>query len=88
MKCTQVDYLYLRDWLYSILLGNYNGKQCHVDDSLAIIERAQSVGVKTIICTAGSVKESEELLKFCRRFPIEFGRTEISYRFPLRSHIF
>ncbi|KAF5177522.1 Tatd dnase domain containing [Thalictrum thalictroides] len=42
--------------------GIYNGKQCHVADIAAVLNRAWNAGVDRIIVTGGSLKESKEAL--------------------------
>ncbi|KAD1800788.1 hypothetical protein E3N88_42276 [Mikania micrantha] len=42
--------------------GVYNGKQCHLADIAAVLNRAWSAGVDRIIVTGGSLEESKEAL--------------------------
>lgn len=49
----------LNDEMYS---GVYNDKQRHEGDLGWVLERAKSVGVNKIICTAGNVEDSENTL--------------------------
>jgi TatD DNase family protein len=50
----------LNDEMYS---GVYNEKSRHEGDLSLVLQRAKSVGVNKIICTAGSTYESENALK-------------------------
>ena len=43
--------------------GQYNGKKRHEDDTEMVLQRAKSLGVQTIICTAGNIQESIDTLK-------------------------
>lgn len=49
----------LSDEMYS---GVYNDKQRHEGDLSFVLDRAKSVGVNKIICTAGNVEDSENAL--------------------------
>ncbi|KAG2683127.1 hypothetical protein I3760_10G018300 [Carya illinoinensis] len=42
--------------------GIYNGKQCHLPDIAAVLNRAWSAGVDRVIVTGGSLQESKEAL--------------------------
>ena len=48
--------------------GEYNGKQRHVEDRISVLQRAKSMGVQSVICTAGSVQESIDTLKLVREY--------------------
>jgi TatD DNase family protein len=49
-----------------VLHGKYNEKQCHRDDYLDILLRANSMGVRSILCTASSTEESRDVMQICR----------------------
>jgi TatD DNase family protein len=46
--------------------GKYNERTIHEDDYLRILQRASSVGVLSLLCTASSTMESADTLKLCR----------------------
>ena len=43
--------------------GRYHGKERHQPDLESVLEKAKREGVEAIICTAGSLTESQEALK-------------------------
>ena len=48
--------------------GNYRGTQRHEPDLHLAIKRAQNVGVRHIVVTAGTVEESRRAVEFCREW--------------------
>mmetsp|Transcript_31074 Transcript_31074/g.52494 ORF Transcript_31074/g.52494 Transcript_31074/m.52494 type:complete len:326 (+) Transcript_31074:38-1015(+) len=51
--------------------GEYNNKQRHDPDINLVIERAHSMGVKTMIFTGSNVEESRKSLSFCETHPLD-----------------
>lgn len=68
--------------------GKYRNKNVHDDDTIDVLERAKSMGVVSMIITAGNVEESIETLKFCRRISVEYGLYSTVGVHPTRSNVF
>jgi TatD DNase family protein len=49
-----------------VFRGIYNDRNIHEDDYLRILQRAKSMGVFCLLCTASSTTESVDTLKLCR----------------------
>ncbi|ORM41008.1 putative deoxyribonuclease TATDN1 [Babesia sp. Xinjiang] len=48
--------------------GLYNGKPRHIPDLPKVIERAQNIGVKKMVLTAGTLGEVHEALDICKEY--------------------
>ena len=48
--------------------GEYHGKRCHECDLSLVVERASSLGVKSMLCTASNPKEARHTLQICRQY--------------------
>lgn len=48
--------------------GRYNGKEKHECDVEEVLNRCNSVGVKSLLLTGGNVRESEGCLKLCKMY--------------------
>lgn len=68
--------------------GEYNNKVAHESDVNLVVERAQSMGVKSIIFTGSSIKNSIETLAFCNSFPPDHGLYCTAGIHPCSSKIF
>lgn len=54
--------------LDDMFLGVYREKQLHAGDLLHVLDRAKAVGARHVICTAGSVLESQRALALVRTY--------------------
>ena len=68
--------------------GEYNNKQQHESDVNQVVERAQSMGVASIIFTGSCVKNSAETLSFCNSFPSKSGLFCTAGIHPCSSKVF
>eukprot|EP01036_Dinobryon_divergens_P034786 gene34786-44991_t len=64
--------------LDDMFTGSYHSKECHLDDRNFVLERANALGVSSIICTATNFEESGAALSFCRAFNSNNLSTKIS----------
>ena len=68
--------------------GHYHGKNVHEDDTSMVIDRARSLGVETMIITAGTVEESRDTIAFCRSLTNSEGIFSTVGIHPTRSDVF
>lgn len=59
--------------LDEMFAGKYHEKTHHINDTDQMLERANSLGLKSMICTSSNIAESNDLLSFCNSFPENSG---------------
>ncbi len=52
--------------------GMYNGKQVHHGDLKLVLLRASSLGVKSALCTSGTIREALDTIHLCREVNSEY----------------
>jgi TatD DNase family protein len=71
-SCNDFDFLSLRlcdigfNALDDMFRGFYNGKHIHATDFDQVILRASSLGVESMLCTAGNIIEAKDTIQLCR----------------------